>query len=417
MAKKTDYSEGKPQSVEALGFYHGSQHVPAESGQQQITADFERRKAQRRQESAESIKQLEARVQTLERLSALANEHWEKLQTRLGDVVPRFFIPMVMLLLGTLALAAETFLLAPALDMLGVADPLEQKLIAGPLCALAAIIFHYALTAFHERRPGGKAVLPCILAGATIIGLVILGVARARQMAFSASLNNNPLAEFMAEHTVLGTTLFVFLTLFFPIAAGVAVHEGTESARQWWEYVIARRRARILPRKLDDASKKLEGEEEKLDQDITAIEERRKEFTGIYDQYYALGEKNGAEQGPYWHVIAKAAGVGVLVFVTGALISRVFGPWTTPALMLSLLVGLVAGLLSVVYFHRVWAHPSPEQLLRRQQLQFVGKPDFVPPSPPPYQEPTVVDLYLAQPERRQGQMTNGKELNHDSWRN
>jgi hypothetical protein len=402
--------------VEALGFYDGSQRVPAESGQGRIAADVERNKSQRREVSAGPLKTLEAQVEKLRVLAAQAQDRWEKVQARHGDSVPRLFVPLLMLLFGFLALGAETFLLAPALDMLGIADPLEQKLVAGPMCALAAIIFHYALRTYHAREEGWRQLLPYILAGATVIGLGVLGVARARQMTFSASLNLNPLAQFMADHELLGTALFVFLTLFFPIAAGVAIYEGTESARAWREYSVARRRARLLPQQLNDAEKRLEGEQEKLDHDLAALEQRKKEFTEIYSQYYALGQQNGAVQGPYWLVIAKSVGVGVLVFVLAALITRLFGPWSTTPLLLALLVGVVSGILAAVYFHRVWAHPSPEQLLRRHHVRFAGMPEPVA-ALQPVEEPTAIDLPRAQWQRRTDDRRTSKEANDDSWRN
>jgi uncharacterized membrane protein len=416
MANKTDYSEGKPQSVEALGFYSGSQRVPVESGQGRIAADFERRKSQRREASAGLLRALEARFESLRMLAAQALDHWQKVQARHGESVPRLFVPLLMLLAGMLALGAETFLLAPALDMMGIADPLEQKLIAGPICALAAIIFHYALRTYHAREEGRRQLFPYVLAGVTTIGLGILGVARARNLAFSAGINLNPLAQFMAEHEVLGITLFVFLTLFFPIAAGVAIYEGTESARAWREYVVARRRARILPQQLKDAEKRLEGEEDKLNHDLAALEQRKKEFTEIYGQYYALGQKNGAVQGPYWPVIAKFVSVGGLVFVLAALVTRLFGPWSTTPLMLALLTGLVSGMLAAVYFHRVWAYPSPEQLLRRHRVRFAGMPEPFAPSQP-VEEPTAVDLYRTRVQRSTGNPKPSKEATDDSWQN
>ena len=416
MANKTDYSEGKAQSVEALGFYDGSQRISAESGHGRIDADVERHKSQRREASARPLKTLEAQAEKLRVLATQAQDRWAKVQARHGDSVPRLFVPLLMLLFGFLALGAETFLLAPALDMLGIADPLEQKLVAGPMCALAAIIFHYALRTYHAREEGWRQLLPYILAGATIIGLGVLGVARARQMAFSASLNLNPLAQFMTDHQLLGTMLFVFLTLFFPIAAGVAIYEGTESARAWREYSVARRRARVLPPQLKDAEKRLEGEQEKLTHDLAALDQRKKEFTDIYSQYYAIGQKNGAVQGPYWPVIAKSVGVGVLVFVSGALISRLFGPWSTTPLVLALLVGLVSGVLAAVYFHRAWSHPSPEQLLKQVHVRFAGMPEPVVPLQS-VGEPTAIDVYRTQWQRRSGNPKSSKEANDDSWQN
>jgi hypothetical protein len=66
-------------------------------------------------------------------------------------------------------------------------------------------------------------------------------------VAFAASLNQNPLGDFLSGHPILSSIFFVFITLATPVIAATATHYGSHRIQNWWEWKTAKLKLRRFP--------------------------------------------------------------------------------------------------------------------------------------------------------------------------
>lgn len=364
-------------SVEAAGFKDGTNGVVPEHGQDQIDSRFGRLEAEVRESASERAKALEALANTLTHASKEAQERWQMLREKHGDKHPGLFTALFLLGVSFVALAAEAILLAPILDILGIADPDHQLWAAAAIVTIAAVLFHQYL---EHRQELSRERLPQVLAASATVGLIVLGVLRARQLQFAADLGGGPLGEFLREHSWLGGTMFVFLTLGFPAAAALALHQGGNRIHSWWNFRQGRKKATKLAAAAEQAKKQLESQQERLEEQTQQLREQCKEWKAAYRVHHSLGVQVGAKRRPSWTVWAKATVSTVLMFVVAAVVASILegGSLTTLGLLLSSLLAGAAWLGAAVYFHRKWEHPSPEQYLKQADLRFRDDPRRTP---------------------------------------
>lgn len=370
MKREPNPKTSKKISVEAAGFKDGANGVAPEDGQQKIDSIFARHEGSIIEEGAEHEKELEAHASTLALQAEEAKAYWQVLSAKYGNKHPRFFVPCFLLLISFAALAAEAILLAPILDILGIADPDYQLWAAGAIVTVAAICFHHYL---ERRQEQSNERLPHVLAGMALIGLAVLGVERAMQLEFAASHWGNPLGIFLSAHSWLGKMMFVLLTVGFPVAAAIAFHQAAHQLHEWFQFRRSRSRARKLPAAAERVQKQLEGHQQRIEQQIQQLREQSKEWKAAYRAHHALGVQVGAKRRPRWTVWAKATVAASILFVVVALAACWFeGTLTTFGLTLSSLLAAAGWLAAAVYFHRKWEHPSPEQYLKQANLRFRG---------------------------------------------
>jgi hypothetical protein len=210
-----------------------------------------------------------------------------------------------------------------------------------------------------------------VLAIATVAGLAILGTMRARQLAFAANLTGNPLGEFLNEHTYLGGALFLFFTLFFPIAAALGLEKGLEGLSVWWACRRARKASAKLSAATSHARKTLEGETEQLEQKVTQLKANADEWKSAYRTHHDLGREVGANRPPRWTVWVKGAVCGIVTFVLLAVIAAsVFPQESVLGFAASFLIAVAASMVATVWLYRRWEHPSAAQYLRQANLRF-----------------------------------------------
>lgn len=366
--------------IEAEGFRDGANGVEKDAALQEIDAAFARRQAEVREQAAVELGDLEGEAKTLKAFAQEAEARWEAVRNEHGHDLPRLFMPLVVFVLSWFAIAAEAILIAPLLDMIGIADRTHQLWAAAAIVLIAALIFDYY---FKQKEEGSPILLAAILAIATLVGLTLVGLMRGEQLTFVAEVSGNPLAEFLHTHPWLRQGVFVFLTLFFPIAASVGLYTSTGQMHQWWRFRKTRRRAETLTPAANQAEHSLEGRKEELAQQLAQLEEQAEEWKSVYATYHRLGEARGASRPPRWFVWAKATAVAVLVLVpTVALSAVLLGSIAPLGLMLSTLFAAAVWLGAAVFFYRRWEHPSAIQYLKWARLEFREASHRKPGTPP-----------------------------------
>ena len=354
--------------VEAEAFRDGANDVPKDTAVAELDATFGRRKSEAREEGIPLIKDLEARVKTFLARAQEATARWEALKQKHVAAVPRLFVPLVYLTLTVFTVIAEGTLLAPIMDAFGIANPDHQLIAAGTFVAAAAILFHLYLS---NREQETRKLLPSILAGVMAVGLIVLGIMRAEELTFAATLAGSLLGQFLTAHPWLGKTLFVLFTFAFPVAAAVGLHEGTNRIHEWWEYRKARRQAKKFSTAANHTEKLLESEKDQLEQQLAQLDEQAKEWKSTYETFHALGAAVGAKRRSVWTIWAKATGLAMLVFVIAAF--AVSFTLHSPVVIHFVLCGLLAAavwVIAVVHYYRKWQNPSPKEYLRLAHLRF-----------------------------------------------
>lgn len=354
--------------VEAEAFRAGANCVPKEPGLREIAACFARQKEGIEEQAAPVVSALEAKAATLRASADEASEWWDVLKQKHGEDLPRWFGPLILLVTSVVAIAAEAVLLAPMLDMVGVADPEHQLWLAVGIIIAASGFFHWCLL---RKRKAPDARWPLTVISLVLLGLACVGLFRAEQMTFAATASGSLFGEFLKQHSWLKSGVFVFLTLLFPVAATLVPHSALDELHEWWQYRQARRRVGKFAEQANHAEKRLQGEQEELQHKLAELDQLAEEWKAAYESFYELGKQVGARQRPRWTVWAKAVLVGGLTIVASILAAIfIFEGLTSMGAVLSGLLGVSSGLGSAAYFHRRWAHPSPKDYLKLANLQF-----------------------------------------------
>src|SRR5467141_5466954 len=124
------HRDPKVVDLAALAFYAGANGVDCKEGLAQIEADHAQAAKQLQAERTPEIGSLEARQTTLLHLEPQAKERWAQMRERHKQDPPRFLVPLLIGAVGLGMVLAEAALLAPALDMLRVTDPVLQLVLA-----------------------------------------------------------------------------------------------------------------------------------------------------------------------------------------------------------------------------------------------------------------------------------------------
>lgn len=383
--------------VEAEGFHRGTQEYPEgevliDPSRDGLEADFDRRMEEAEQASADRIKGLEARVETLERETGEAGEVRERME-RLTKVAPPFMLALAGIVAAVFGVVGEAMYLAPVLQGQGIEDPPEQLFVALVIVVTAAILVKMTI---HRLFPPAELKLSDEGAGAedsrrhlrgwlgagataamaifTIGMLGMLGLWRAEELIFSASVSegeSSALGRFLGENPTLTKICVVLLTVALPIAAALALDWGLRQLHFAWQWRRARRIHLRRGRQLDKAEKGLEAEREKLAKRKEALARRRDEWVKALEEQYELGRRIRARRLPLWRVILKIAMAAALIFALCALAMPFLAEWVVDegmqwAILLTVWLGVSLGY-AVKALH-AWERPNPRQLFRQQAV-------------------------------------------------
>lgn len=346
--------------IDHEAFALGTQGVSVENALKEIEATVGEEKALTERESIDKTKNLEAVTEYLELRLPDVQRCWQDVQERIGEECPAIVLPAFLTMVGLFAVLAEGVMLAPSLDTFGIADHIEQLVFSFALGAASTIFFHFTLeTIHHEEMHVGRKWLIRSLGFGAAVGLTYFGIVRGRQAAFAAAVAENPLARFLGEYQTLTTVVFVFVTLAFPIAAAIALSHGVESARHWWQFRSARKAIHRFPKKLAEARKSLEAEQEKRTHVLQALDEKSRRCRNDCLVHHERGQKMGAKQMALWMVWLKATTVAAVVLCLTWWIVPV-GFMVTGTIFLIAWIGF--------YYQRT--HPSPREIFQHPDVIF-----------------------------------------------
>jgi hypothetical protein len=349
--------------IEHEAFYHGSQGCTPQEALAEIGSKFNQQMEVVSQKATPRIKELEATL-------ADAHGRLPAAQERLGSIVarhrgrlPEIVLPTFMVAIGIFALLAESAMLAPFMDILDITNPFWQHVAALALGCACAILLHLAIESLttdrFERNLEWLLRVLGIFCGA---GLTWAGIARGRQAAYGASLSGSPLAGFIGSNTILSMIVYAFFTVTFPVAGALAITFGIKTAREWKEFLLAKREVGQLNTVIARAPKELEGEQKKLRHELNTLESTRDEWQKAYLVQHERGTTMGAAQFPKWIIWVKAAFVALVALLLSLPMRAI------PIVPVVVTVAAYIG--AWVYFHKAWAHPKPRQLYSQQNVEF-----------------------------------------------
>jgi hypothetical protein len=351
--------------VECDGFYDGAHGTPLETGIEEIEGKFEEKKANLQRDAVTNQKRLEAEIKHLDEVGPAVERKVKAVEERNGEQQLSIVLPVCVVLLAILAIISEALLLAPAMDILNVTNEIAQLFTAFGIAAVAGLTFHFVWESFvSEAFPKIWKVTVRVVAGMLALGLIVWGILRGYQVAFAASLNQNPLGDFLSGHPILSSIFFVFITLATPVIAATATHYGAHRIQAWWELKTAKAKFETLSKRRAAAVKELEAQEKALQLGLKALDEERKQWKSVYSLHHDRGAKHGAKQEPYWIVIAKATFAALFALLAAGWFIFFISPFFV-------LFPVVVWWAAFLYYRRQWRTPSRIEFFDLEHVQFV----------------------------------------------
>jgi len=382
-------NELKIKHIEAEAFQAGTQGVAPNAQLSELEAGFTGLKERVVQETTDRIKRLEALITNLRRRAAEAQDRWSDLQMRTDGMPPAIVLPLVVVLLALLVVTGEAIFLAPVMDALGIADPVEQLIFAGVIVIVTSglveitkrqLVSHVKaatdnntaeVAASHGRF--ARVLKVAVLALFAILSLTLvffLGQWRAEQMIFAASLQQSGAwKQFMSTNPDLTRAVVVLLTTGLPVFVAVVFDWGLSGLSLAWEWRKARHQAHNFSRQLDQSEKKLEAENENRASRVMELDEKCKEWTSSYEHHHALGQEIGARKTPLWRVILKIVAVVLVIAAICFLLDPFASDYLTSEslrLFSYVLITLGVGGLYAAHAIKAWDRPNAKQLFKQR---------------------------------------------------
>lgn len=360
---------GKPRSIEATAFYLGAHGIDPAPVKDEIEAKFTQDTLQEKEEPLQKLHALEARREQVRKERPEAEAIWQKVRKELGDTPPPYVHALFMAFFGLSALVVDALVLAPSMDMIGVADPVFQYVVALGFAMLFTAWFELAGIAYLRARDHmhkGAAVLAGAVAA---LALIVWGLLRGHELRFAAVIAGNPLGDFLGSHPMLAALFFTLVTLATPMvgaSAFLSAWRDLGDARTWRR---VRERFDTLRNAELELPRQIQAETERLAQFDRRKEAECRAWKESFNHYYDRGQKNGARREPLWSVIWKSA-LGVL----GGAILAVLIPHL--GLIAESLLPSVPGLGLFLFFNHRRLHPGEERYLARENTKFALIPEM-----------------------------------------
>jgi hypothetical protein len=358
----------KERSLDALAFYHGAHGIDPGHVVHEIEAKLNREASEEKQEPLRKLHALEAKLQQARKERPEAEASWQRVRKELGDTPPPYFHAVVMAVFAGCALVLDTLFLAPTMDILSIANPTLQYIAAGGVAALSTSVFEISGRHYINARNATEKRNAMIVAGLGVFALVVWGLLRGREIQFAAGLAGNPLGSFLADHPILASIFFIFITLATPIVGAVALLYGGQefSAAKIWRRV--RDRFETIRTAEVELARRVQAETQHIEEFDKRKAEECREWKAVYACYYERGQRNGARQETKASVIRKTALGTLCALPVALLIPLAFFPAQLGVLA-------VAGLACFIYFNHRRQHPSPERFLQQENTRFAVVPD------------------------------------------
>jgi hypothetical protein len=359
----------KPRQLEALAFYLGAHGIDPAPVLNEIEARFVQVTSEERQKPLRKLHALEAKLQQVRREKPEAEALWLRIRKELGDTPPPCFHAVLMAVFAFFALALDTLFLAPTMDILNIANPALQLLAAAGLAALCTAYFELTGHLYIEAKDSRPKRLMAIAAGGIgVVSLMVWGLLRGYQLKFAAVLAGNPLGQFLADHSILASFFYIFITIAAPLLGATALLYGwpeVSRARTW-------RRVRERFENIRAAEVKLardvQTEQEHLDQFDKRKQAECLEWRAIFAQFYERGRLNGARKETLWSVRRKCLLGGLLASPLMLFLPLAWFP-------VHLILPVISALAIFIYCNHRRHHPSHERYLEQENTHFAVIPD------------------------------------------
>jgi hypothetical protein len=361
--------ELKPRQLEALAFYLGAHGVDPAPVLEEIEARFAQEASEQKQEPLRALHALESKLQQVRKEKPEAETLWARIQKELGDTPPPYFHAIVMGCFACFALALDSLFLAPTMDILNIASPVLQYLAAAGLAVLCTVYFELvALLYIGAKSSMPRRAAAMVVGGVGAVSLVAWGFLRGYQLRFAAVLAGNPLGQFLAEHAALASMFYIFITLATPIIGAAALLYGWHEVSRARTWRRVRDRFEALRTAEVDLARRVQTEQEHLDQFDKRKQEECREWHAIFAQFYERGLRNGARRETLWSVLRKSL-LGALCATPLALLL----PLTWLAAQVA--IPVIPALAIFIYFNHRRHHPSHESYLKQENTHFAIIPD------------------------------------------
>lgn len=368
-ALNRDRSSGKSYRLESRAFYLGAHKIDPEPVMQEIEAKMVQDSSEERGKLLRALRELEAKKEQVRRERPEAEATWTRVKKDLGDTPPPFFHAMLMAVFAFSALTLDTLFLAPSMDILNVANPALQMLAAAGVAILCTAWFEFSGVLYLRAGKNiAQRIIAVTAAGIGACCLIAWGLLRGYQLRFAAGLTGNPLGEFLAQHPLLASIFYIFVTLGTPIIGAMALLNAWNETSKALLWRNVRKRFEELRTAEVEVARKVQSAAEDLDHFDKRQEAVCREWKAIFNQFYARGRQNGARKETLASVVRKSAIGGALAAPLAFLAPFAFVP-----ALIALPVAVGVGLFT--YFNHRRHHPDHDRYLSQENTHFAVIPD------------------------------------------
>jgi hypothetical protein len=380
----------RPESLEAHAFFQGAHGVDLKPGLERVQANFDQEAAKYSHDAVAREKKHETVLERVRAVLPDAEAKADQVNERIGIGKPQAILPALAVASAFFMAAAESAMLAPALDVLHITNPFVQVFAATAIVLVSCWAFHFAWESFtSDQSPRIWRNISRIVAILVAVALTLWGIFRGSQVAFAANLDHNPLGQFLSGHPVLASAFYIFVTLATPIVVAAAMQYGVHHLRDWWEWKTANAKVERLRETRVTAQKQLETEREQHQQVLKQLAYECAQWKASYRIHHERGARHKAVKQPLAIVFLKAALAAILA---GLLLF-----WAPLPCMVGAV--LAAGIAAYLYFQRKREHPGAEDYLKSHKVVFAPNAHE---SIPSGQAPLVLEASVTTRKKRKG---------------
>ena len=369
--------------IEAEAFFNGTQLIPIENSVAETNADFAERQESVCRESAEPIKNLEGAIAVNLHRREDAENRWQMWREMTGGIVPPLASPMMKIFIAFAAMAGESVLLAPLMDLFGVKDYELQFVLAGVIVFVLALLVEIPI--YLSRREFNRYAVYAV--GTVIaLGLISLGIFRAFGLEAIEAKKSPLISGFLSGNSTLSAIVIVFLTAGLPIGAAFAFELGWHGLSRWRQWRKARRDALKFARLHEISIKKLESRIEQRDRQIAALDEIREAWLAAKRQAHDEGARLKARRKPFWEIAFLLFGgcllIAVLIlafayiFCDDALSASIASDFGRFAFYAATALGAIS--LFAFFVIKRWNSPNASQLYADRTVVFHNESAVIP---------------------------------------
>jgi len=389
MSRPTNRKTPQLHSLEAHAYYQGAHGVDLKPGLEEIQSNFDEKAANISLQAVERQKRQEALLDHTRTMLPQAEEDAAQINQRIKGQRPQWLFPLVAGVASIFMVLAEIVILAPCMDALQISNRVLQFFTAAALVLASSLIYHLAWESLSDEESPVNTRIPIrVIAIVFTCFLIVWGILRGNQVAFSAKLAHSRLGDFLSGNGFLASAFYVLLTAVVPIVIGTVLHYAVHHLKDWHEWRTANARLNNLNQTRINAQKQLDTEREQHQHALKQLAHECAQWKATYRLHHERGAKYGAIQEPMAMVYLKSAAVAL---VAGS--ALFWAPLAIP-----ICATLASGICAFQYFRRKREHPNPDQFYEVQHVNFVPRIRNV----TPIKEPPLIEATVTPTRRKKG---------------